>query len=164
MTTYEQFKVLVKGLKSAYTQPTFLPDGASIKVWYAFLKDIPYDVLEQGIYRYILTNKFPPSIADIREVCTTDTSLPDWSEAWEQAQRVIKRYGYYREREALEQLDEQTRKCVRRLGYKNLCMSENSVADRANFRTIYEAEQKRQKERAVISVVGKNLNRIEKNS
>lgn len=162
LTTYEQFKVLVKGLKSAYTNPSFLPDGAAIKVWYAFLKDLPYETLEQGIYRYILTNKFPPSIAEIREACTTDPYAIDWSGAWEQVQYVISRYGYYREAEAMEHLDEPTRRCVKRLGFQNLCVSENAVADRANFRAIFEAEQKKGKELAALSVAEKNIKKIEK--
>ena len=50
----------------------------------------------------------------------------------------------YREQEALEQLDEITQKCVRRLGFQSLCTSENETADRANFRMIYEQEQRSQ--------------------
>lgn len=43
-------------------------------------------------------------------------------------------------------MDAITRKCVKRLGFQNLCVSENITADRANFRMIYEQEQKAQKE------------------
>ena len=31
----------------------------------------------------------------------------------------------------------------RRLGFRNICLTDNLVADRANFRTIYEAEANR---------------------
>lgn len=40
--------------------------------------------------------------------------------------------------------DEITQKCVRRLGFQSLCTSENETADRANFRMIYEQEQRSQ--------------------
>lgn len=43
-------------------------------------------------------------------------------------------------------MDAITRQCVKRLGFQNLCTSENITADRANFRMIYEQEQKAQKE------------------
>ena len=43
-------------------------------------------------------------------------------------------------------MDEITRACVKRLGWKELCMSENPVADRANFRMIYEQIQQQKKE------------------
>jgi vacuolar-type H+-ATPase subunit E/Vma4 len=49
------------------------------------------------------------------------------------------------EPEALQSLDEITRKCVKRLGFQNLCTSENITADRANFRMIYEQESQRTK-------------------
>ena len=46
----------------------------------------------------------------------------------------------------MERLDDITRKCVKRLGFQNLCTSENVIADRANFRMAYEQEQKAEKE------------------
>ena len=59
---------------------------------------------------------------------------------------AIRFCGMYREEDALGRLDEITRKCVQRLGFKNLCTSENVTADRANFRMAYEQEQKAAKE------------------
>ena len=35
-------------------------------------------------------------------------------------------------------MDEITRQCVKRLGWKELCMSETPMQDRANFRMIFE--------------------------
>ena len=61
---------------------------------------------------------------------------------------AIRRYGSYREVEALESLDELTRATVERLGYRSLCLSEEIEMDRANFRRVYEtlAERKRRDE------------------
>ena len=44
------------------------------------------------------------------------------------------------ELEALESMTEETRICVKRIGWQNICMSNNVSADRANFRMIYEQE------------------------
>lgn len=52
--------------------------------------------------------------------------------------KAIGNFGSYREEEALESMSEITRKAVKKLGFRNICLSENSTADRANFRTIYE--------------------------
>lgn len=38
----------------------------------------------------------------------------------------------------VESMSEITRKAVKKLGFRNICLSENITADRANFRTIYE--------------------------
>lgn len=136
----EEFKVLCKGLKAVYTQPTFLPDADAFNVWYSLLKDLDYNVANAAIQKYMLTNKFPPTIADIREQAAEVRAgeKPLWSDGWEEVLLAIRRFGSYRETEALESMTEITRRAVQRLGFRNLCMSENIMADRANFRMIFE--------------------------
>lgn len=65
--TREEFKTLVKGMKAVYAQPTFIPDQDAFNVWFELLKDIPYQQANVAIQKYMLTEKFPPTIADIRE-------------------------------------------------------------------------------------------------
>ena len=148
--TFEEFKPLVKGLKSAFSQPNFLPDGDSVNVWYEFLKDLDSKVCSVAISKYIMTNKFPPTVADIRELCTSVTAgdKPLWSDGWDEVMRAMRRYGSYNEVEALESMSEITRQCVRRLGYQNLCRSEEIGVDRANFRMIFEQIANREYEKA----------------
>lgn len=138
--TREEFKVLCKGMKAVYTQPTFIPDADAFNIWYSLLQDIDYTIAQAAIQKYMLTNKFPPTIADIREHTTTIAAgeKPLWSDGWEEVLKAIRKFGSYRESEALESMTEITRKCVQRLGFRNICMSENIMADRANFRMIYE--------------------------
>lgn len=138
--TFQEFNILVKGMKSAYTTPNFLPDADSIKIWYQLLQDIDYQIANVAIQKYILTNKFPPTIADIREGAAAAVigEKKLWSDGWEEVLTAIRRYGSYRETEALDSMSETTRQAVNRLGYKNLCMSENISVERANFRMIYE--------------------------
>lgn len=150
----EQFKILCKGMKAVYTQANFLPDADAFNIWFALLGDMDYAVLNAAIQQYMLTNKFPPTIADLREIATTITfgNIPDWGEGWEKVLQAIRNYGYYRETEALETMDELTRTCVKRLGWRNLCMSENNNHDRANFRMIYEQLSERTKKENVLPV------------
>ena len=151
--SFDDFKVLVKGMKSIWPSERFLPDGDSIKVWYQLLKDLPYDLANAAIQRYAQTNKFPPSIAEIREQAALlmDRNLVnDWATGWNQVMRAIGAYGQWSEERALKSMDEITRACVKRLGWKELCMSENPVADRANFRMIYEQIQQQKKEAAAL--------------
>lgn len=136
----DEFKVLCKGMKAVYTQPTFLPDADAFNIWFSLLQDLDYMVAQTAIQKYMLTNKFPPTIADIRELATGISfgEKPLWSDGWEEVLRAIRRFGSYRETEALASMSETTRRAVQRLGFKNLCMSENIMADRANFRMVYE--------------------------
>ena len=154
---FDKFKILVKALKSVYTKDNFLPDADSIKIWYQLLKDIPYEVLNIAIQKYMMSNVFPPTIADLRELSAeiTEGQIKDWGDGWEQVLRAIHSYGSYREKEALESMDELTRTCVKRMGFRNICLSENISADRANFRMMYETLANRKKEDSKISLTVK---------
>lgn len=151
---FEEWKILVKGLKSVYTSERFLPDAESIKIWFQMLQDLSYKQLNVAIQKYMLTNKFPPTIADIREISANvvNGDLPDWGEGWEQVLKAIRRYGMYRIDEAMETFDPITKRCVERLGFRNICLSEDISIDRANFRMIYEQLAEREKKDAQIPV------------
>ena len=139
--TFNEFKVLAKGMKAVFTSTTFLPDEDSIKIWYRLLQDIPYEVANIAIQRHMMTNKFPPTIAEIREQATLSVNNElnsDWGQAWEQVCKAIRIYGLWGTEEALASMDDITKQCVKRLGWKELCMSETPMQDRANFRMIFE--------------------------
>lgn len=140
MTQFEEFKSVVKVLKSTYTGPNFLPDADAVTAWYYMLKDINFEVLKAAAYKYAMTNKFPPTVADLRDMAlsVTNGDIPLWSDGWEQVQKAIRKYGSYNPAAAFAMMDSLTADTVRRLGWNELCMSENPVADRANFRVIYE--------------------------
>lgn len=154
----EEFKILVKGMKAVYTKPDFLPDKDAFEIWYNLLRDLNYSVCSAAIQSYMMTNKFPPTIADIRQLASDvqQGHQPDWGNGWEQVVKNISKYGmctYDPERlvQCKESFDPITRKVVERLGWKELCMSENPMADRANFRMIYEQIAEREKKNNQIS-------------
>lgn len=94
----EKFKTLVKAMKATYPQDTFIPDQDAFNVWYAMLKDLPYEICSLAIQKYIMTRKFPPTIADIREMATevTQRELEPISEleAWAIVKKAICNSGY----------------------------------------------------------------------
>lgn len=140
MIEFNQFKVLVKGLKSAYTSTFFLPDEDAVKVWYNLLKDLEYPALSDAIMYWIQTEKNQPTIADLRaRVVSNQELIEDWSEAWEDVKAAITRYGYYQPEEALNSLNYLAREAAKRFGWSALCMMEidNENVNRAQFRDIY---------------------------
>lgn len=95
--TREQFAVLAKGMKAAYPQNNFLPDQESFNVWYALLSDLDYPVLSKAIQKHMMTVKFPPTIADIRETATELTSkVPELTDAqaWALVQKALCNSSY----------------------------------------------------------------------
>lgn len=138
--TKDEFKALAKGMRAIYTNEKFLPDDTSMKIWYSLLQDIPYNVASIAIQKHMLTNKFPPTPADVREQAALVQigNKPLWSDGWDALVRAIKTFGIYRQDEAMASMDEITRQTVKRLGYKELCLSENISVERANFRLVFD--------------------------
>ena len=142
----KEFSMYAMAIRTYYPKESILPNQQAMELWYRELQDIPYDVAEAALRQWVATNKWSPSIADIREMASTvqHGSIPDWGDGWEQVLMAIRKFGTYRIPEAMESFDPLTKQCVERLGFRNICMSENINQDRANFRMIYEqlAERK----------------------
>lgn len=155
----KEFGIFASALKTYYPRETLLPNSQAMELWYKQLQDIPYMVAEAALNKWVATNKWSPSIADIREMASSvqHGDLPTWGDAWETVLQCIRQYGSYREGEALASMDEMTRTCVKRLGFRNICMSENITADRANFRMIYEQLADRQKKDQVLPLPLKEM-------
>lgn len=135
-------------LKTYFPKENLLPTKESMSLWFQALSDLPYDAAKFALMKHVQVCKFAPSIAEIREAASKLMygEMPDWGEGWRKALEAIRRYGHYAEREALASMDDLTRETVRRLGYMELCMSEDQMQDRANFRMIYEQLAKRKRE------------------
>lgn len=144
----QEFSTIAMAIRSAWPNANLMLDDKAKDVWYTMLADLDYNACLVAIKEHMSTCRFAPSIAELRERCSNVTSVPvqSWGDAWEDVISAIRFCGMYREEEALQRMDAITRKCVKRLGFQNLCTSENITADRANFRMIYEQEQKTQKE------------------
>lgn len=142
----KEFATFAAALRTYYPKEQILPNQQAMELWYRELCDIPYNVAEATLRKWVATNKWSPTIADIREqaAAVVEGDPLTWGESWERALTAIRRFGSYRQKEALESLDPLTRKCVESIGFRELCMSENITADRANFRMIFEVMAKRE--------------------
>ena len=112
--TREEFQIIVKGLKAVYTQQTFIPDKDTFNVWYELLKDIDYANCNMAAQRYIISERFPPTIADIRDyVFKNDKSNNGLNEsyAWSLVRKAISDSSYHSE-ERFNELPETIQKAV----------------------------------------------------
>ena len=146
----KEFALFASALRTYYPKEKLLPNEQAMELWFNQLQDLPYKLAELTLNKWVATNKWSPTIADIREQALgiTQGTAKEWGEAWQDVLRAIHKYGSYRELEALESLDETTRKVVERLGFRNICLSEEIQVERANFRMIYEQMQEREKQDA----------------
>lgn len=149
----KQFGLLASAMRTYYPKESILPNKEAMELWYKELQDIPYEVAETALRKWVSTQKWSPTIADIRETAANVSNgrLPDWGEGWQSVQKAFSRFGRDRKEEALESFDPITRKTVEYLGWVNLCNSTNPDTDRANFRQCFETVAKREKETQQLS-------------
>jgi hypothetical protein len=154
----KEFAMIAAAMKTFYPKENLFPNSQAVELWYQRFKDIDYKVAETALNLWVETEIWSPKIAQLREKCAELSSgvQEDWSEGWEQVMKAIRYMGRYREEEALKEMDEITRTVVQRLGYQELCNSENITADRANFRDVYKTLQERAKKEQNVSVLLKN--------
>ena len=148
--TRKEFAKFCMALKTFYSRENLLPNNEAIELWYGQLQDIPFDLAEAVLNKWVATNKWSPSIADIRELAAEikNPTVREWGDGWQDVLRAVSRYGSYNVDKALNSFDDITRKCVENIGFLNICQSENISVERANFRMQYEIYAKRKKQDA----------------
>lgn len=63
--TREEFKNIVKGIRAAYTTSPIITQEI-FDLWYTMLKDMEYAEVSRNLEKHIKTNKFAPSISELR--------------------------------------------------------------------------------------------------
>ncbi len=136
--TRDELGKIIMALSATYDNFP-VTEKAQFDIWYEMLRDLDYRVTMIAVKELIATSVFPPKIAEIRRGATqilhpTQTS----TEAWEEVTRAVRRHGSYGEAEALAQMSPIARRVVKSMGYRELCLSENQMADRAHFLKLFE--------------------------
>lgn len=146
--TKEEFKVLVKGMKSVYAQPTFIPDNDAFNVWYELLKDIDYKTCAIAIQTYMSTEKFPPTIADIRAKVNINPEQITEAEAWDMVRKAISNSSYNSEKE-FGRLPEEVKRAVGSPSQLRVWATDTEFNDsvvQSNFMRSYREMNKRAEE------------------
>jgi len=119
-------------------------EGMSL-VWSAFLKDIPFSLAVEALYRVVSKSPYPPTLYEFKKevIELIDENPLDAAEAWGQVMKAVRWFGIYRADEALESLDEITRKVVEAIGWNEICLTENIDTVRAHFIKLYEQYRER---------------------
>ena len=151
--TKKEFATFAMALKTYYPRENLIPNDKALELWFIQLQDLEYKILEIVLNKWVATNKWSPSIAEIREEAAAITSEPiaDWGEAWEKVLKVVRHYGSYEPEKAMAELEELTAAAVKRVGYYEICQSTNIAVERANFRDIYNNLAERKKTRQQIA-------------
>lgn len=146
--TVDEFAYIAAALQTAFPWAKMFPNEQAMDIWFRRLEDIPGNIAQAVVNRWLETNREPPTIADIRANAdlVINGETPDWGAGWEQVRKAIGRYGANRKAAALATMDNLTRQTVECLGWKEICESMSIDVLRANFRMCYEALARRQRE------------------
>ena len=135
---------VVAVISAAY--PHFEPTEHTVEVYWQSLKHYPSDLLRMATLQSVSEpgRKFAPTIGEIvgeiLKINQVVNSLPSSYQAWQEVLQQFIETGSYGDPEWSHPLVEST---VKTLGWRNLCMSENQVADRARFIQAYEQLEQR---------------------
>lgn len=165
--TKKEFAVFAMALKTYFPRDNLLPTEEAMELWYRQLSDIPYETASAMLGKWVVTQKWPPSIAEIRSMCSEIVmgTIPDWGEAWQEVLKAVGSFGYMRESEALVSLSPTAQSAVRKIGWQGICFSENQDVLRAQFRQVYEICAEREQVnrqlppalKETIAAIGQNL-------
>jgi hypothetical protein len=116
----QEFATFAMALRTYYPKENILPNKEAMALWFREVQDIPFPVAEAALRKWVATNKWSPSIAEIREMTAgiQNGEQLTWGEAWERALRAVRsrivpcfryiprQYSFHRRR---------TRRCSARL-------------------------------------------------
>ena len=130
-----------------------------LQFYVMMLSDIPPQILEAAVKKLIMTNKFLPSIAEIRETAygikgtISGTAAPDESEAWCEVMKAVRSVGYYGKPKFSH---EAITAAVNNIGWQDICMTTYDGMNtlRAQFRRAYQLAAQRQKDNRDNAVLG----------
>lgn len=139
MATEKDIMLVVGLIGAAF--PNFKPTKQTVEVYAQTLADLDGDLLRQATLQAVASNgrQFAPSVAEIRaearRLLAIIEKVPTPHQAWEEVCNAMRDVGSYRRPTFSHPLVEQA---MNTIGWRELCLSENQVSDRAQFLRAYE--------------------------
>ncbi|WHH59129.1 replicative helicase loader/inhibitor [Petroclostridium sp. X23] len=133
----------------AAAYPKFEIDEIKQNVWHEMLGDIDYKIAQLAVKKLLMESPFPPAISDIRkqvaEIITPSENQINAADAWGEVVDAMRRYGYYRETEAIQSLSPLTAKVVNYIGFREICLCEEPGVIRGQFLKMFEQVANRER-------------------
>lgn len=132
----DELEYVLGQLFSAYANTRV--DEGTVAIYTRLLADIPPADLQTVVDQCIASSKFLPTVAEIREqwyLLTSRLGQPSATEGWADVLRQIRAVGYIGKPTFGNPITEAV---VKAIGWRELCASENIVADRAHFMRMYD--------------------------
>lgn len=86
--TREQFAYWAAALSTYYPRQQVIPNKQALELWFRRLSDLDYEDAQAALNEWVETEKWPPTIADIREKAGAG-KRGGWWDQLAQAQKVV---------------------------------------------------------------------------
>ena len=124
----------------------------TVMLWETMLSDLSFEVGQAAVKVHMSRSVYPPTIADIREAAALVRSPKrlEAIESWGMVVDAIRKFGYYREAEAMATLPTDVVNMVKRFTWRELCLSENVDTLRAQWRMAWENHLKNKQNEKIL--------------
>lgn len=142
MATLEILREVFLMLAAAYPKNEL--NQTTIELYSRLLADLSDELLKVAVLDHISRSQWFPAIAELRQAAAgiSRPELEPGGAAWGIAYDAMRLRG----RDWDYKFDNQvTQKCIDSMGWRYLCMSTNTTADRARFIELYDEYAKRRK-------------------
>lgn len=148
--TRDETKTLLATMAAVYSEKLMSEiTELTVNVWFKLLQDIDYKAASAATAAWLTSNKYPPTISDIRELVIArkiDQEIGSAEEAWGKLQTAVRKHGWTEEGKAKDVLGELVWKTVGSFGWKYWCQMpiESEATYFAQFRNAYNVNRKRE--------------------
>lgn len=136
----EQFGYLVALAVSNFPNMQDKDLSMTAVLWEEMLSDLPFGLVKNALIKVLVTAKYWPTVAEIREAALSlqNPRAITAAEAWSQANAALDKYGYYRADEGMRSLPPAIQKTLRACGgWAAVCTTENIDTIRAQFMRMF---------------------------
>lgn len=107
------------------------------EIYADMLQDLDYLVVKAAAESLMASSEFMPTIAAIRSaaLAISEGAQRPGGDAWGDVLDAVSQFGIYRQPAFLDSV---TARCVKQLGWEEICNSLNQAADRARFIELYD--------------------------
>jgi hypothetical protein len=151
--TRDETKTVLAMMATVYPK-NLLPEvtDLTVNVWFQLLQDIPFKAVSAAVAAWLATNRYPPTIADLREIIvrkeTANDLTPD--QAWSKLTVAIRKYGHTQTDMAAGYLGDLWQTIKVDWPYYCGMLESEMPNEKARFIRMYTAKAKRDKEQLQI--------------
>lgn len=159
--TLEEFKDVARLINAMYGngEKVIFDTVAKVTAWYSCLQDLEYPAVCAAVKNFAMTNKFAPSIAEIRKECTEIINKPmlGEQEAWEMVRDGI-RNGIYGAQEEFDKFPPEVQAAVvtpwALSEWAMLASTEIDTVIQSQFKRSYRSTIERRSKEQVLGAIG----------